>query len=138
MSEMTLPWMAFGMAALVINLDDALGWEDLIDLCRVVERSFCERWTISRGIFRMFQLSVGHIGIKMPHEVRVLFDDFEKRHWEKTDPSVFRSCFPNYMILLAEGEMTVEGEMDNFLSKWDKFTISRSPDPVLGGREDQP
>jgi hypothetical protein len=71
--------------------------------------------------------------IDMPHEVLLLFDDFEKHHWDSTDSSVFSSCFPNYVVLLAEGKITVEGEMDNFLSKWDKFTISPSSEQIQGG-----
>jgi hypothetical protein len=131
MSEMTLPWISFGIAILMNNLGDSESSESLIDLCRA-ERLFCDRWMVSKGIFRMFQLSVSHMGIGIPREVRILFDDFEKQHWGRTDPSVFRSCFPNHMMLLADGKLTVEGEMDNFLSKWEKVTVTQSADYVLG------
>lgn len=122
MSATAIHWVSTSLFVLLEDLDNPENCGPFIDLCTVA-RAFSRRWTLSKGILRMVQITASQMGATLPDEVKALFLDFESECWEGSGLYSFSSGYPNFATILKPGSAVEDSEMDQFLKRWDRLHI---------------
>lgn len=69
-----IKWTTISQETLLEHLDDPTNREAFISLCTIA-KSFARRWAYGEEMLRSVQATASHLGISLPCETHVLFED---------------------------------------------------------------
>lgn len=121
-------WIIVSMFTLLDYLDEEKSSEAFTSLS-VAAKAFSHRWSLGKGMLRVFQVTSNQMEVKLPPETDALFTDFQI-DWTPEDRKVLSSQYPNFANSVKCGQVD-DIEMDAFLAKFDDLYLP--PDPETTG-----
>jgi hypothetical protein len=88
----------------------------------IAAKAFSNRWSLGKGMLRLFQVTSKQMEIKLPTETDALFTDFETNTWSREDRKILSSQYPNFINSMKGGQVD-EVELDMFLNKFDDLHL---------------
>lgn len=113
-------WIIVSMFTLMDYLDEEKSSEAFTSLS-VAAKAFSHRWSLGKGMLRLFQVTSKQMEVKLPPETDALFTDFEF-DWTPEDRKVLSSQYPNFANSVKRGQVD-DIEMDAFLAKFDDLHL---------------
>jgi len=136
MVGVNIHWVTVSMFTLLPCLDDPANRVAIGDLAHAA-RSFAHRWSLGKGMLRIFQVTARQKKISLPAKARSNLVKFEANNWSLDDGKKFRSQYPNFANSMKRGEVD-EVELDKFLAKFDAMYFTDYGDDVIesSGKEE--
>lgn len=129
MPPVTVHWVTVSMFTLLEYLDEEKSRDAFVSLS-VAAKAFSHRWSLGKGMFRLFQVTSKQMEIKLPPETDALFTEFEY-NWSPEDRKVLTSQYPNFANSVKRGQVD-EIELDMFLAKFDDLHLAQDRDTSTG------
>lgn len=133
MSPVNVHCITVSMFTLLEYLDEEKS-RDAFTSLSVAAKAFSHRWSLGKGILRLFQVTSKQMEIKLPPETDALFTDFEYS-WSAEDRKVLSSQYPNFANSVKRGQVD-EIELDMFLAKFDDLHLVQGRDTSIGDSVD--
>lgn len=124
MPQANVHWITVSMFTLLDYLEEDKSRDAFVSLS-VAAKAFSHRWSLGKGILRLFQVTSKQMEVKLPPETDALFTDFEI-NWSPEDRKVLSSQYPNFAKSVKQGQVD-DIELDMFLAKFDDLFLA--PDP---------
>lgn len=136
MAGVNIHWVTVSMFTLLPCLDAPANRVAIGDLAHAA-RSFAHRWSLGKGMLRIFQVTARQKKISLPAKARSNLVKFEANNWSLDDGKMFRSQYPNFANSMKRGEVD-EVELDKFLAKFDAMYFTDYGDDVIesSGKEE--
>jgi hypothetical protein len=122
MPPANVQWVTVSMFTLLPYLEDNERNCKAFTSLSIAAKAFSSRWSLGKGMLRLFQVTSKQMEIKLPTETDALFTDFETNTWSREDRKILSSQYPNF-INSMKGAQVDEVELDMFLNKFDELHL---------------
>lgn len=122
MPPANIQWVTVSMFTLLPYLEDNERNGKAFTSLSIAAKAFSNRWSLGKGMLRLFQVTSKQMEIKLPTETDALFTDFETNTWSREDRKIFSSQYPNFINSMKGGQVD-EIELDMFLNKFDELHL---------------
>ncbi|KAJ5082244.1 hypothetical protein N7532_011287 [Penicillium argentinense] len=112
-----IQWVTVSMFTLLPYLEDEENHASIISL-GYAAKALSHRWSLGKGMMRLFQVTAKQLDVTFPPETNALIDELEIKHWRAEERRHFSSQYPNFANSMKRGEVD-EIELDKFLAKLD-------------------
>lgn len=134
MPQVNVQWVTVSMFTLLDDLDDEKSRVAFVSLS-IAAKALAHRWSLGKGMLRLFQVTSKQMEVKLPSETDALFTDFA-HNWGAEDRKALNSQYPNFTNSMKQGQVD-EIELDMFLAKFDDLHLaSEDEDAPSGGSPD--
>lgn len=122
MPPVNVQWVTVSMFTLLPYLEDDERNCRAFTSLSIAAKAFSNRWSLGKGMLRLFQVTSKQMEIKLPTETDALFTDFETNTWSREDRKILSSQYPNFINSMKGGQVD-EVELDMFLNKFDDLHL---------------
>lgn len=126
MPPVNIQWVTVSMFTLLPHLGDNVKNCKAFTSLSIAAKASSNRWSLGKGMLRLFQVTSKQMEIKLPPETDALFTDFATT-WSREDRKILNSQYPNFINSMKGGQVD-EIELDMFLNKFDDLHIEDDED----------
>ncbi|KAJ5358861.1 uncharacterized protein N7496_011274 [Penicillium cataractarum] len=127
MPPVNIQWVTVSMFTLLPYLEDGEKNRKAFTSLSIAAKAFSNRWSLGKGMLRLFQVTSKQMEIKLPAETDALYTDFETNTWSREDRKILNSQYPNFINSMKGGQVD-EIELDMFLNKFDDLHLDDDSD----------
>ncbi|OOQ84351.1 C6 transcription factor [Penicillium brasilianum] len=131
MPPVNVQWVTVSMFTLLPLLEDEEKNRKAFTSLSIAAKSFSNRWSLGKGMLRLFQVTSKQMEIKLPPETDALYTDFETNAWSREDRKILNSQYPNFINSMKGGQVD-DIELDMFLTKFDDLYLEDDDDDAQG------
>jgi hypothetical protein len=131
MPPVNAQWITVSMFTLLPYLEDDERNRKAFTSLSIAAKAFSNRWSLGKGMLRLFQVTSKQMEIKLPTETDALFIDFETNVWSREDRKILSSQYPNFINSMRGGQVD-DVELDMFLNKFDDLHLDDDADGSEG------
>ncbi|PYH90331.1 hypothetical protein BO71DRAFT_334734 [Aspergillus ellipticus CBS 707.79] len=125
MSVSDMQFISVAMFTLVDDLGNEKSHNAFLNLANAL-MSVSKRWVLTKGMFRMVQVTTMQANESLSPEVTQVFKRFERWLWRAEDWQSFSSAYPHFAVAIRQQDKDVpeEIDLDQLLKDWNELTIS--------------